>query len=149
MTKENRLRAKIEHLSFNDIRIMYEVLFERFREIGEPIPPWEHVNKRNVEHLAELPAMSLFGDEIYPTLESKAAEMMYKINKGHIFPNGNKRMSVACVFLFLLLNGKILNVSPDDARDKALNLAQSDAQDFELVKKDLRQWIVDHIEDAK
>ena len=144
MTKEKK-PSPIKYLSFDDVRAMYLVLFERFSEIDEPIPSWELVNKRNVEHLVELPTTSFFGKEQYPTLESKAAIMLYKINKGHIFPNGNKRMSIACLLLFLELNEKIFDISADEATSKALELANSDAKDFDSVKIGLENWIRDHV----
>jgi death-on-curing protein len=144
MTKEKKPSA-VKYLSFEDVRDMYLVLFERFKEIDEPIPPWDLVNKKNVEHLVELPRNSFFGNEQYPTLESKAAIMLYKINKGHIFPNGNKRMSISCLLLFLDLNGKTLDISSDEATLKALELANSDAKDFDSVKAGLERWISEHM----
>ncbi|TXD80042.1 type II toxin-antitoxin system death-on-curing family toxin [Algoriphagus ratkowskyi] len=46
-----------------------------------------------------------FGDEdFYPTLEEKAATLLYLIVKNHGFVDGNKRIAAACFLLFLQSN---------------------------------------------
>ena len=68
--------------------------------------------------------------------------MFYKINKGHIFPNGNKRMSIACLLIFLLLNKKELKQTDDElTRNAVFELAESDAAAFDAVKRELEVWI--------
>ncbi len=41
----------IRHLSEKDITDIYLVLFDRFKEIGEPIPPISQVNKLQIKIL--------------------------------------------------------------------------------------------------
>lgn len=100
----------IRHLSEKDITDIYRVLFDRFKEIGEPIPPISQINQKEIKNLVIIPQTRHFGQEQYPTIESKAAILFYKINKGHIFPNGNKRISLACLFVFLEINNKRLEI---------------------------------------
>src|SRR3989344_5786339 len=95
---EKEKSQQIRHLSKKDITDIYLVLFDRFKEIGEPIPPFVQVNAKEMENLVVIPQTRHFGVEQYPTIESKAAILFYKINKGHIFPNGNKRISLACLW---------------------------------------------------
>ncbi len=140
MTKEKKSQL-IRHLAKEDIETIYLVLFARFKEIGEPIPPFEHVNKKEIENLVTIPQTKHFGEEQYPTIESKAAILFYKINKGHIFPNGNKRISLACLIIFLESNDVRLDITQDEATNKALEIAQSDPIDFQNVKKELEVWI--------
>lgn len=103
MTEKEKSRP-IRHLSKKDITDIYLVLFDRFKEIGEPIPLFSQVNAREIENLVVIPQTKHFGEEQYLTIGSKAAILFYKINKGHIFPNGNKRISLACLFVFLDIN---------------------------------------------
>jgi prophage maintenance system killer protein len=50
------------------------------------------------------------GDEdIYPSLEEKAAILLYLIVKNHAFADGNKRIGAACFLLFLQQNGMLHN----------------------------------------
>ena len=51
-----------------------------------------------------------FGEEdFYPTLEEKAATLLYLIVKIHGFVDGNKRIAAACFLLFLQRNDLLYN----------------------------------------
>lgn len=47
------------------------------------------------------------GQELYPTLEEKAAMLLYMVVKNHSFVDGNKRIAASC-FLYFLDRNKIL-----------------------------------------
>ncbi len=44
-------------------------------------------------------------DEYYPELEDKLTHIVFAVNKGHAFHDGNKRTSIALGAFFLELNG--------------------------------------------
>src|SRR3989338_10123656 len=138
---EAKKSQPIRHLAKEDIATIYIELFDRFNEIGEQIPPFKQVNKKEIENLSIIPQTKHFGEEQYPTIESKAAILFYKINKGHIFPNANKRISLACLFVFLEINNKQLEITANEATDKAIEIANSDSRDFENTKEELELWI--------
>ncbi len=47
-----------------------------------------------------------FGEqEVYPSIEEKAAMLLYLVVKNHAFVDGNKRIAAACFLLFLERNG--------------------------------------------
>ena len=48
---------------------------------------------------------SLGGQEIYPTLEEKAANLLYLVTKNHSFLDGNKRIAATMFLYFLDRNG--------------------------------------------
>src|SRR3989344_3588841 len=146
MTEKEKSRS-IRHLSKTDITDIYLVLFDRFKEIGEPIPPFAKVNAKEIENLVVIPQTRHFGEEQYSTIESKATILFYKINKGHIFPNGNKRISLACLFVFLESNNLRLDITQDEATNKALEVAQSDPGDFHNVKRNLESWIKKNVKE--
>lgn len=144
---EEKKSLTIKHLTYNQIRVLYELFFDRFKEIGEPIPSWSFVNKKHIEYLVDMPQSSFFGTERYKTIEEKASAIFYYINKGHIFPNGNKRFSVACMVTFLIINGYTFRVDPDTMTSKALEIAKSDPNDFENIKRSLAIWIRENLAD--
>ena len=45
------------------------------------------------------------GQECYPSLEEKAAMLLYFLVKNHSFTDGNKRIGAACFLYFLDKNG--------------------------------------------
>ena len=48
---------------------------------------------------------SFGGQEIYPTLEEKAAHLLYFVTKNHSFLDGNKRIAATMFLYFLDKNG--------------------------------------------
>lgn len=46
-----------------------------------------------------------FGEDCYPSIEEKAAMLLYLIVKNHSFVDGNKRIAAACFLYFLQKNG--------------------------------------------
>lgn len=147
MTEKEKSQS-IRYLTKEDIASIYFVLFQRFQEIGEPIPEFARVNISEIENLVVIPQTKHFGIEQYPTIESKAAILFYKINKGHIFPNGNKRISLACLFVFLEINHRVLQITNDEATSKAIEVAKSDPMDFEKIKEEIEKWIKQNIADS-
>ncbi len=51
------------------------------------------------------PAMSVFGDDAYPSLERKAAALMESPARNHTLVDGNKRLAWTSTVAFLRLNG--------------------------------------------
>lgn len=83
-----------------------------------------------------------FGDEdFYPTLEEKAATLLYLITKNHGFVDGNKRIAAACFLLFLQSNDLLHNgeghsiISNDALASLTLFIASSNPEEMETVKK--------------
>lgn len=57
------------------------------------------------------------GQEAYPTLEEKAANLLYFVTKNHSFSDGNKRIAAA-IFLYFLDKNEVLF---DDAGNKRID----------------------------
>ncbi len=54
---------------------------------------------------------SVFGDPAYPSVESKAAHLLYFVVKNHPFSDGNKRSAAFLFVDFLHRNGRLLDAS--------------------------------------
>jgi prophage maintenance system killer protein len=80
--------------------------------------------------------MQSFGDQdLYPTLEEKAANLLYFIIKNHPFVDGNKR-SGAYAFIWFLNRSKILNtnrMSPPALTALTILIAESNPKDKEKM----------------
>jgi death on curing protein len=139
--------ASIQYLDRDDIELIHSIVSEREKKEGEPIPPFSHANKSDIDVLVHIPRSVFDGKELYPSIAEKAAIIFYTVNKRQIFVNGNKRMSTACLLVFLDINGKRLNVSPDELTQKALWLANTSSQDFQTIKSELILWLASHITD--
>jgi death-on-curing family protein len=80
-------------------------------------------------------------EDFYPTIEEKAATLIYLIIKNHSFVDGNKRIAAACFLLFLkknnLLNTREGNpiISNEALASLTLFVAASKPDEMETVKK--------------
>ena len=84
---------------------------------------------------------SVFGEAAYPTIESKAAHLLYFVVKNHPFSDGNKRSGAFLFVDFLHRNGRLLNDKDEaiinDTGLAALTLliAESDPKQKETIIK--------------
>nr|WP_281257435.1 Fic family protein [Mongoliibacter ruber] len=83
-----------------------------------------------------------FDDEdFYPSLEEKAATLLYLIVKNHAFVDGNKRIAAACFLLFLQVNCLLYDseknsiISNDALASLTLFIASSKPDEMDTVKK--------------
>ncbi|MBP6858307.1 MAG: type II toxin-antitoxin system death-on-curing family toxin [Candidatus Pacebacteria bacterium] len=146
MTEQSKL--PVNYLDRADLKLIHSIVSKSWQEDGEPIPPFSTAVESNLESLIKTPKSNYFDVEQYPTIESKAAIIFYTLNKKHLFLNGNKRLSVACLSIFLFINGKQLNVESNEMTEKALELAKTNhTHDFKAVMRDLETWIRDRLDD--
>jgi death-on-curing protein len=94
-----------------------------------------------VESAIAQPQMSFGGEELYPTIESKATALCFSLVMNHPFVDGNKRIGHAAMETFLVLNGYELIADVDDAETVILNLAAGDVSRGELL-----DWVTSHVQ---
>jgi prophage maintenance system killer protein len=86
--------------------------------------------------------MQGFGEQdAYPSIEEKAAMLLYLVVKNHAFVDGNKRIAAACFLLFLERNKLLYSntgqtiISNEALASLTLFVAASKADEMETVKK--------------
>ena len=84
-------------------------------------------------------AMGGFGDEeAYPTIEEKAARLMYSLVNNHAFVDGNKRIGVLVMVTTLKLNSVELKFTQNELIELGLKTASGKAdygQILDFIKK--------------
>lgn len=80
-----------------------------------------------LDSAAARPRSSVFGEDAYPTIELKAAALLHSICKNHALVDGNKRLAWHAASVFLDINGIVLTLSPDDAFDLVMRVAEGSA----------------------
>ena len=70
----------------------------------------------------ETPFQSFGGDELYPTIQAKAARLGYGLIKNHCMIDGNKRIGTHAMLVFLALNGIELKYTQKDYTKQFLML---------------------------
>lgn len=83
---------------------------------------------------------SFDGKELYPSIEEKAAVLLYLIVKNHSFVDGNKRIGAACFLLFLRKNDLLFKAQEPIISNEALAaltlfVATSLTEEMEIIVK--------------
>lgn len=95
---------------------------------------------RNLLESAIYSAMSGFdGSEAYPTIEEKAARLMYSLINNHAFVDGNKRIGVFTMLITLKLNDVKINYTQAELISLGLSVAQGETDYEEILC-----WISEH-----
>ena len=81
---------------------------------------------------------SFDGEDVYPTLEEKAANLLYFVTKNHSFSDGNKRIAATMFLYFLDKNGVLFRDGEkliDDHTLVALTImiAESNPEEKEMM----------------
>lgn len=85
------------------------------------------------------PFQSFGGEELYPGIQAKAAQLCYGLVKNHAMLDGNKRLGAHVMLVFLALNGFELIYTQQELSDTILAVASG-----EMDAENLLQWIIQH-----
>lgn len=96
-------------------------------------------DKGLLESAIHTPFQSFGGTDAYPSLQQKAARLCFGLIRNHAFLDGNKRIGVHAMLVFLSLNNIELEYSQEDLSDIILKVASNDCS-FE----DLLKWVLSH-----
>ena len=92
-----------------------------------------------LESALETPFQSFGGEELYPSVQAKAARLCYGLVKNHSMVDGNKRIGAHAMLVFLALNGRELEYMQKELSDVILEIAAGNKE-----CDDLLQWIIEH-----
>ena len=121
-----------EHLDLEDLLVAAELVLHgppTVRDIGI------------LEAAVARTRASVFGEDAYPDLDSKAAALLHSIVTGHALVDGNKRLGWVSVRLFYRLNGKDLRIPIDDAFRFVMSIADGSVRDVWVIAGGLRPWV--------
>ena len=85
------------------------------------------------------PFQTFGGNDLYPSIQEKAAKILYGIVNNHAFIDGNKRIAVHAMEIFLILNQKPLQCAENEIEDIVIGVAENNISCRELV-----DWLNDH-----
>lgn len=77
--------------------------------------------------------------DLFPTIQQKAARLGYGLIKNHAFVDGNKRIGVHTMLVFLEINGISLEYTQKELYTTVLDVASGKADVEELTT-----WILNH-----
>ena len=122
----------VDYLDLDDLLSLARVL------LGDPVP------LRDVgllEAAVARPRTTVFGDDAYPDLVTKAAALLQSIVKGHALVDGNKRLAWLATGVFLRTNGiSVGTISNDDVVAFVEGVAAGD-EDVGAIAERLRDLL--------
>ena len=92
-----------------------------------------------LESAIESPFQSFDGEELYPTIQAKAARLGYGLIKNHCMIDGNKRIGTHALLVFLAINGIELSYTQKELYEEILSVASDN-----LGYEDLLHWVLEH-----
>ena len=85
-------------------------------------------------------AMTSFADsEAYPSVEEKAARLMFSVTNNHAFIDGNKRIGVFTMLMTLQLNNIKINYTQSELISLGLSVAAGTTDYNQIL-----DWIIKH-----
>lgn len=72
------------------------------------------------------PRTTAFGKETYASIEEKAVVLAHSLARNHGLVDGNKRLALAAMIVFLGINGRQLTWTNDQAYDFIMDLVTDD-----------------------
>lgn len=118
-----------------------QVLFIHARLISETGGLHGVLDLGLLESAMSRPQATFDGEELYPTLFSKAASLLESLVGNHAFVDGNKRTAITSVGLFLVANGFSLTATNQELEAFTLHCAQG-----KHPLKQMEAWLEKHSE---
>lgn len=101
------------------------------------MPVFAYLSRPLCESALAEPRQTFGGRYLRRTIYDKAASLFYSLIKNHPFVDGNKRIALSALAVFLILNDYIFYVQKEEAVQYALCVATSQ----EDMRKEIAAWI--------
>jgi len=136
----------METISVQEVEYIAYRLAREMLSFDEPIPDFSSRFPDILESCLAVPFQSFSRKQLYPGLISKASILFYLLIKNHPFQNGNKRIAITTLFVFLYKNKKWIKVDTRELYNFAVWVAQSPAkvkdETVMAIEKFLKTYLV-------
>ncbi len=130
---------EVEYIAY---RIVQELM-----TFNEPIPDFSSRFPHILESCLATPFQTFTGKSLYPDLISRASILFYLMIKNHPFQNGNKRIAMTTLFVFIHKNKKWIKVDTQELYNFTVWVAQSPPRVKEEVVKAIEKFLKAHTVD--
>ena len=133
----NSKQSGIEELSYNSAILAIKSIKQDLHFKGESVELFGNEKDNSLKGILANIYQTFDGNDLYPSLEEKAAHLIYFLIKNHPFSDGNKRIGSFLFLLFLQKNKNLLLKipSPEALTAIALLIAESDPKQKDLIIK--------------
>ncbi|HEX6291344.1 MAG TPA: type II toxin-antitoxin system death-on-curing family toxin [Herpetosiphonaceae bacterium] len=115
----------LQSLKLTEIFLIHELLIETF---GGMRGVTEH-GFGKLEAAVAAPDVSMFGEDLYVGLPAKATALFFRLVRAHGFSDGNKRVALVALIVYLERNGMRLHADDDAVYDFTMAAATDATQE--------------------
>lgn len=106
--------------------------------VGGPI----HVRDVGLlEAAVHRPRSSVFGQDAYPDLFTKAAALLHSLARNHPLVDGNRRLAWLATYVFLAKNDVVLDAGDDEAYDFVVAVAAGTIDELSEIAAVLASFV--------
>ncbi len=142
---ENLLPSDIKWLEIEDFEYLCFDFTRKNMSFDEPIPDYSTRDNALLESALGSPKQTFAGKFLYTVFSKQASILFYSIIKNHPFKNGNKRISVMTLLVFLSLNDRWLSIDPIDLYELARYVAATKTEEKDNVLNRIEKEIIRYI----
>jgi len=139
----------IQPLTIGEIQYLAHRLAKETMGWDEPIPDFSTRFPNILESCLATPFQKFAKQDPYPSLLNKAAVLFYLMIKNHPWQNGNKRIAVTTLLVFLYNNGRWLEISNQELYNFARLIAASPAKLKDSMVSAVNQFLTIYVKRLK
>ena len=136
-------------LSIKEVEYIAFRLARQLMTYNELIPEFENRSPNILESCLSVPFQTFEKKPLYGGFIGKAAILFYLMIKNHPFQNGNKRIAITALFVFLHKNKKWLVVDNKELYNFALWIAESSPKFKKETVAAIEKFIMFYIKNLK
>jgi len=118
----------IKTITAREVEFVSHRLAQEILSFNEPIPDYSTRYPGRLESCLAAPFQTFRKKQLYSSLASQASVLLYLLIKNHPFQNGNKRVAITTLMVFLHWNRKKLVVDTYELYKITIWVAESPAK---------------------
>ncbi len=135
---------RVRRITISEVNFLAYRLADELMRWDEPIPDFSTRFPNVLESCIETPFQT-FAGPLYKGLLGKATALFYFMIKNHPFQNGNKRIAVTTLMIFLYKNERWIKVTNQQLYEFAVKVAESNATDKAVVMHNIDAFLKENI----
>jgi death on curing protein len=135
----------MKKLTVKEVEYIAFKLAKELLSFKEPIPDFSTRFPNILESCLALPFQTVMGATIYRELIGKAGILFYLMIKNHPFQNGNKRIAMTTLLVFLHKNNRWLRIDSQEFYNFTMWIAQSPPRFKTEALKAIFKFLKEHM----
>ena len=122
-------------MSTPNIQFTIQDIYELHNQLEESFILSSGVRDENLLASAvNTPFQTFMGNDLYPSIYDKAAQLCYGIVNNHPFTDGNKRTALHSMYVYLIINGFDITATQQEVENLIIDVAAGNMTNTELAE---------------